>query len=248
MKGALDRLAQLISDRGSAAASHDVGVGLDDGATASAAGSWVAEPTRTLIDRLRQLLVTGQGPLIVGIDGRSGTGKSTLAAAVSNGFAKSGDDGVVTVIEGDQFYAGGSAATWDRRSAAERADRVIDWRRQREVLDSLRSGRAAEWHSFDWDAEDWESEVVPLAPVPLVARATPVIIVEGAYSCRPELHDLLDLRVLMDIPRDLRRSQLLERDGHAYRADWEARWSSAEDHYFATVMPPERFDLLISHP
>ena len=224
-----------------------VGVGPDHGANASAAGSWVAGPARALIVRLRELLVVAQDPLFVGIDGRSGTGKSTLAAAVSDGFTETGDDSLVTVIEGDQFYAGGSAATWDRQPAAEKADRVIDWRRQRDVLEQLRVRRVAEWRPFDWDADDWDSEVVPLVPVPLVARATPVIILEGAYSCRPELHDLLDLRVLLNVPGDLRRSQLLERDGHAYRADWEARWSSAEDHYFATVMPPGRYDLVIGH-
>ena len=155
--------------------------------------------------------VASQGPLFVGIDGRSGTGKSTLAAAVSDGFTETGDDNLVTVIEGDQFYVGGSAATWDRQPAAGKADRVIDWSRQRDVLLQLRVRGVAEWHSFDWDADDWDSEVVPLVPVPLVARATPVIILEGAYSCRPELHDLLDFRVLLDVPRDLRRSQLRTR-------------------------------------
>jgi uridine kinase len=221
-------------------------VGPDDVTATAAPGSWVAGPARALIGQLRDLIVAGQGPLIVGIDGRSGTGKSTLADAVSEGFAESEDHGVVTVIEGDQFYAGGSAATWDRRTAAEKADRVIDWRRQRAVLERLRVAGVAEWLAFDWDSDDWDNEIVPLAPLPLVARATPVIILEGAYSCRPELHDLLHLRVLLDIPRDVRRSQLLAREGHAYRADWEARWSTAEDHYFGTVMPPDRFDLVIS--
>jgi uridine kinase len=208
----------------------------------------MARGAQALIVRMRRRLIPGAGPLFVGIDGRSGTGKSTLAAAVSKGFAEMGDGGLVTVIEGDQFYAGGSAATWDRRSATDKVDRVIDWRRQREVLEQLRVHGVAEWHPFDWDAEDWDGDTVPLARVPLVARATPVVILEGAYSCRPELHDLLELRVLVDIPRDVRRRQLLEREGHAYRADWEARWSDAEDHYFGTVMPPARFDLVIGSP
>jgi uridine kinase len=154
---------------------------------------------------------------------------------------------MVTVIDGDQFYAGGSAATWDAKTAAEKADRVMDWRRQRDVLEQLRAHGIAEWHPFDWEAEDWDSDAVPLAPAPQVARATPVVILEGAYSCRPELHDVLDLRVLLEIPADVRRRQLLHREGDAYRADWEARWSSAEDHYFGTVMPPHRFDVVIDN-
>ena len=202
-----------------------------------------------LIARLRTQVAGRTTPLFVGIDGRSGAGKSTLAAAIATEFAES-DPGValVTVIEGDQFYAGGSAESWDHRTAAEKADQVIDWRRQRHVLEQLRARGVAEWYPFDWEAEDWDRDSVPLASEPIVARAGSVVVLEGAYSCRPELHDLLDLRVLVDIPREVRRRRLLEREGDAYRSDWEARWGAAEDWYFGTIMPPERFDLLLGRP
>jgi uridine kinase len=46
--------------------------------------------------------------VFVGLDGRSGAGKSTLAALVAKRLRISGSGHeVVTVIEGDQFYAGG---------------------------------------------------------------------------------------------------------------------------------------------
>jgi uridine kinase len=149
------------------------------------------------------------------------------------------------VIDGDQFYAGGSAESWDRRTPAEKADSVIDWRRQRHVLEQLRQRGVVEWFPFDWEAANWDSDIVPFASDPIVTRATSMVILEGAYSCRPELHDLLDVRVLVDIPDAVRRRQLLEREGEAYRSDWEARWSAAEDWYFETVMPPERFDFIL---
>ncbi|MEV1293962.1 hypothetical protein [Pseudonocardia sp. NPDC049635] len=188
----------------------------------------------------------GRRPLFAGLDGRSGAGKSTLAQALTQDVGPAGDGpGQVTVIEGDEFYGGGSAEVWDRRSAAEKVDRVIDWRRQRDVLERLRRHGVAEWHGFDWDSEDWDSEIIPLVAAPTVVRAAPVVVLEGVYSCRPELHDLLDLRVLLEVPRHVRRRRLLDRDGDEYRADWDARWSAAEDHYFGTVMPPERFDLVL---
>lgn len=200
-----------------------------------------------LIAYLRARVSGGHRALIVGIDGRSGSGKSTLAATISSRLGDSEHGGpLVTVIDGDQFYAGGSAESWDRRTPAEKADNVIDWRRQRLVLEQLRQGAVVEWFPFDWEAANWDSDIVPLAPEPVVTRARSMVVLEGAYSCRPELHDLLDLRVLVDIPHELRRRQLLEREGEAYRADWEARWSAAEDWYFETVMPRERFDVIIS--
>jgi len=198
-----------------------------------------------LLDRLRDARSRAE-PLFVGIDGRSGAGKSTLAAEVgariTDGYHT---EDVVTVIDGDQFYAGGSSESWDRRTPAMKASRVIDWRRQRAVLEQLRRRGVAEWHPFDWDSDDWDADIVPLAKEPVVATARSLVILEGAYSCRPELHDVLDLRVLLDTPRDIRRQRLLEREGEEYRTDWEARWSDAEEYYFGTVMPPSRFDLIL---
>ncbi len=198
-----------------------------------------------LIARLRAELAGRHAPLFVALDGRSGAGKTMLAIAVASGLRRADDDDGVVVIEGDQFYAGGSAATWDRRTTSEKAAGVIDWRRQRAVLLELREQGAATWRPFDWEAADWDADRVPLAREPVRCRAGSVVMLEGAYSCRPELHDLLDLRVLLQVPRDVRRRRLLDREGEAYRADWEARWSTAEDHYFDAVMPPSAFDVVL---
>ena len=42
-----------------------------------------------------------------------------------------------------------------------------------------------------------------------------------------------------------RCAPLLEREGLHYRAEWEARWSEAEDLYFERLMPPSAFDLVL---
>jgi uridine kinase len=218
----------------------------DAGASVSDSSDEIAMP---LVERLLDEAAARSGPLFVGLDGRSGAGKSSVAAAVAGRLA--GGEHVrptVTVIEGDQFYAGGSGASWDERTPAQKAAWVIDWRRQRSVLRQLRDEGAAEWHPFDWEAEDWDTENVPLSTQSVRSVVAPVVMLEGAYSCRPELHDLLDLLVLLEIPRDVRRRQLLGRQGDEYRADWEARWSAAEDYYFGSVMPAKRFDLVLGSP
>lgn len=190
--------------------------------------------------------------IVVGIDGRSGSGKSTIAATAADALrAELGID--VAVVEGDDFYGGGSAATWDARSVEERVERVIDWRAERRLLEALRAGDPGEpgdpgapatYRPFDWDADDWDADEVPLGD-PVEVAPAPVVLLEGAYSCRPELADLLDLRVLVDVPTEVRRSQLLGREGDDYRADWEARWSAAENRYFGEVVPAEGFDLVL---
>lgn len=192
-----------------------------------------------LVDRLRQEL--RDEPLFVGLDGRSGSGKSTLAEQAQ---ALLGTD-ILTIIEGDSFCGGGSSASWDARTVEEKVAGVIDWRRQRKLLEALRQMGEGSWRPFDWDSEDWDSEPVPLAAEPMTCRATPIVLLEGAYSCRPELADLLDLRILLEVPVERRRQQLLQREGAEYREDWERRWSEAEAYYFGQVVSEEEFDLLL---
>lgn len=203
-----------------------------------------ASDEAALVDAVLDARTRRAAPLVVGIDGRSGGGKSTLAAAVAAHLPVA-HGLTVAVIEGDQFYAGGSSSTWDARTAEAKADLVIDWRRQRAVLEALLADGVAEWRPFDWEADDWDADEIPLLATPSRAATADVVVLEGAYSCRPELHDLLDLTVLLDPPADRRRQQLLDREGDTYRADWEARWGEAEDHYFGAVMPPERFHLVL---
>ncbi|MCB0959125.1 MAG: MOSC domain-containing protein [Acidimicrobiales bacterium] len=195
-----------------------------------------------LVHRLRALAAEADRPITVGVDGRSGSGKSTLVATVADALRADGT--TVTVVEGDDFYLGGSAPTWDARSAAEKADTVIDWRAQRPVLEALRAGEAASYCPFDWESDDWDADERPIGE-PILLDPAEVVLLDGAYSGRPELADLLDLRVLLEVPTAIRRAQLLDREGEAYRAEWEGRWSAAEDRYFGVVAPADGFDLVL---
>jgi uridine kinase len=86
-------------------------------------------------------------PVLVALDGRSGAGKSTLAGASGNALG-------ALVIDGDDFYRGGTDASWDAMTAEAKIERVIDWRRQRAVLESLRRRQRATWRPYDWEADD----------------------------------------------------------------------------------------------
>ena len=164
-----------------------------------------------LASRIRELVRTTAAPVVVALDGRSGAGKSTLARSVARTLG-------AAVVEGDDFYAGGSAEQWDAMSPAARADHCIDWQRQRPVLDArLRRGEPATWTAYDWDADDGRPAVDPRACAP-----HRVVILEGVYSARPELADVLHLRVLLDTPAEIRQARLLEREGEDRRGEWPA--------------------------
>jgi uridine kinase len=182
---------------------------------------------------IESLRVGRPTPLLVALDGRSAAGKSTLAGQVATGIG-------AIVIDGDDFYSGGTATEWDAMSPAEKVAHCIDWKRQRPVLEALSRGEPASWNRYDWEANDGR-----LVEHPTTVGPSPVVILEGVYSGRPELADLHDLRVLYDAPADLRRERLIQREGEGFRDEWNARWSEAEHWYFTRVMPEKAFDLVI---
>jgi len=192
----------------------------------------IVESVVSAIERCRQDV--GDRTVLIGLDGRSGAGKSTLAAAIAAALPS------VAVIKGDEFYTGGAQEAWDDCSAEEKSSLVIDWRRQRSVIDALGRGEVARWHCYDWEKFDGS-----LVDDVTVTPPADVVVLEGAYSCRPELAERLDLTVLLRLRADVRLGRLLDRDGQAYRDDWLARWTEAEDHYFSVARPPESFDLVL---
>lgn len=171
--------------------------------------------------------------LVVAVDGRSGSGKSTLAKAVAERIG-------AVLIDGDDFYAGGVAELWDAMTPAERVSHCIDWQRQRPVLEMLRQKQPAAWRAYDWDADTGQ-----LLEQPTSRQPAEVVILEGVYSARPELADLVDLNVLLEIPEPTRLSRLLQREGEHFDPQWAERWAVAETWYFEHVMPPKAFDLVL---
>jgi uridine kinase len=174
-------------------------------------------------------------PYVIAIDGPSGAGKSTLGAALTLRVP-------ATVIDGDDFYSahlpGLDQPAREAMSDAEAAASIIDWRRLRaEALLPLSERRAACYAPFDWEAHDGS-----LGP-PKTVRAADLVIVEGVYSARPELADMVDLRVILEVPADVRARRLADRRDPEDLAHF---WDRAEQHYFSEICPPHTFDLRLS--
>jgi uridine kinase len=110
-------------------------------------------------------------PVLVAIDGRSGSGKSTMAAELAPMLR-------AAVVTGDDFYRVLPDA--DRRAlhAAEGVARYFDWERLREeALVPLRGDRPATFHPYDWHAGQLSTQVREIP-------SRDVILVEGVYSAR----------------------------------------------------------------
>jgi uridine kinase len=172
------------------------------------------------------------GPIkIIGVDGHSAAGKSTLAATLAGQFERA------VVIHGDDFYRVMDEQRREGLSPAEGAEFYYDWERQRDVLDRLSAGRTVSYRPYDWAANE-------LAAEPVTVAAAPVIIMEGLFVSRPELAACIDLALLVTTDPGARRSR--QRARADATPQWWDRWDAAERWYFENVRPANSFDLIIA--
>lgn len=141
---------------------------------------------------------------VVAIDGPSGSGKSSLAAALAGELGW-------PVISMDDLFPG-----WNGPAAA--SPLLVE-----QVLEPLSQGRPAGYRRWDWLAGTWDGWVS--------VAAGPGLIVEGCASSVGRAREFAALRVWVEADRDIRMARGLERDGESYRPHWE-RWATQEDELF----------------
>ena len=154
---------------------------------------------------------------IVGIDGGTGAGKTTLAHRIADLL-----NGAV-VVHTDEFIRCRS----QRRESGAGSDELgwdMDWRRVRdEVLTPVRAGCATAYRGLVWTAD----VLGPLREIPQHAT----LIVEGVYALRPALRDFYDVQVWVIGPPTARHGVSFARDGEESRAPLMRWWVPEEDRY-----------------
>jgi len=203
-------------------------------ADATAAGDAVA-------DAIRQLMARHNRPILIAIDGASGSGKSTFALRLVAEFK-------AALVQSDDFFAAGiSNAEWDARTPEERATDAIDWQRVRvEALEPLLAGKSAKWHPFDFAGGVRPDGTYAMRSDFVEREPALVIVLEGAYSTGGALADLIDLTVLVDAPREVRHERVQAREEQEFLAAWHTRWDAAEEVYFTKIRPRSSFDLVVT--
>ena len=193
-----------------------------------------------IVAEIRRLLANRGTPIVVALDGGSGSGKSTLASLIARELP-------AALITGDDFFAADiTDAVWERRSPQARAADAMDWRRLRaEALEPLLAGKSAKWHALDFEAGVRPNGTYALRMDFVEREPRTVIVLDGAYSTRPELADLIDLSVLVDAPVGMRHERLATREDGSFLASWHARWDEAEEYYFKHLRPKSSFDLVV---
>lgn len=148
-------------------------------------------------------------PLLIGIDGRSGSGKTLLSSVLAENLA---DAHEVTVLRLEDLYQG-----WDGLQTGMQI--FTD-----EVLPKLAAGETATYQTWDWHAaqshEGGPGDVVTTEP-------TEVIICEGVGVGARANRELLDLLIWLRVPDQVRYDRAMQRDGASYTKQWE-NWATQE--------------------
>ena len=160
-------------------------------------------------------LLQGDAPrVIVALDGKCATGKTTLAGALAETYG-------CAVCHMDDFFLRPAQRTPERM--AKPGENVDHERFLEEVLRPLYEGKPASYRPWSCRTQSF-SEARELTP-------TRLTIVEGAYSLHPALRGYYNLRAVLTAPLDVRLARLREREGDNF-PNYPAKWIPLEDAYF----------------
>ena len=178
----------------------------------------------TVVFRARPSYGYRMRPLVIGIAGGTGSGKTTVARNLAAGLPA----GVVSLIDHDSYYrdrkdlpfAERAALNYDHPDSLETELLV-------EQLGRLRAGEAVEVPMYDFTTHTRRIETRRIEP-------TPVIVVEGILVLQNSaLRAKLDIKIFVDTDADIRVFRRIRRD-----LEQRARsFDSVRDQYYSTVRP-----------
>ena len=188
-----------------------------------------AEMMQKIYCRLIENAAGKSGPAILAIDGRCASGKTTLGNQLAAEWNAS-------LFHMDDFYLQPQQRTEER--LAEPGGNVDRERFLEEVLLPLREGKAVSYRRFDCGTFTFE-------PARLIEPAG-IAIVEGSYAMHPQLRDLYDLRIFMDIDPEEQMRRILKRNGPEAAERFRTRWIPLEEAYFEGCSVREASDIIIN--
>ncbi|EJP25779.1 uridine kinase [Peptostreptococcaceae bacterium AS15] len=142
-------------------------------------------------------------PILIGITGGTGSGKTTVAEAIHSAF----EGNSITMIMQDSYYKDQSHITFEERLKTNYDHpHSIDMEHLIGDLKSLMSGKSIDMPVYDFAEHTRKSETVHIVP-------TDIIIVEGILVLDDKnLRDLLDIKIYVDTDADIRILRRMQRD------------------------------------
>ena len=180
-------------------------------------------------------------PILVGVAGGSGSGKTTVARRITEAFASY----AVVHMDMDSYYKDlGHMTMPERRKVNFDHPDAFDSELFTAHLSDLKRQRAIDKPVYDFTRSTRSSEVVRLKPAP-------VVVVEGIMVlATPEVRALLDAKIFVATDDDIRFIRRLERDvaerGRSLESVIEQYTQTVRPMHHAFVEPSKRHaDIII---
>lgn len=168
-----------------------------------------------------------QQMVLAAIDGRCGSGKTTLAKCVAEVFP-------CRVFHADDYYLplGQRCKGWEKKPAAN-----MDLERlQKQVLEPASQGKEITYIPYSCQKGAYgEPQKIPAAPLTLV---------EGSYAQHPALAQFYDLKLFLSCETSTQETRLRVREGN-YFAMFATRWIPLEEGYIAQYGIAERANICL---
>ena len=173
------------------------------------------------------ILLKEKNFVIVAIDGKCTSGKTTLASKLAEIYD-------CNVFHMDDFFLRPEQRTPER--FAEVGGNVDYERFHEEVLLPLKSGKAFSYRPFD-------CSTFTLA-APVTAAPKKLNIIEGTYSHHPYFGNPYDLKILLTVDEETQHKRILERPVFLHRRFFE-EWIPMENRYFEVFRISDQANLIL---
>jgi uridine kinase len=171
-----------------------------------------------LAERVRRTAPRDGRTCVVAVDGRSGAGKTSLAAGL-------GAELGAPVVTLEELYGG-----WDG------LERGIDLLVS-EVLEPLSVGRSPRVPRYDWVSGGWAD--------PWVLEPPRILIVEGVGAGARRAAAYESMLIWIEAAGSVRKKRALDRDGETFFPYWDM-WAAQEDEMLAREHTPDRADVVVT--
>ena len=171
------------------------------------------------------ILLKENSRVLIAIDGRCASGKTTLARQLQNLRA-------CNVFHMDDFFLRPKQRTESRLKSP---GGNVDYERfLKEILIPVS-------HGIEFDYQPYDCHTQKLA-APVHVSPSPLSIIEGSYSCHPMLWDYYTHRIFLTIDSETQRRRILARNGPENAAVFQQRWIPLEEQYFEACQIQRRCD------
>jgi uridine kinase len=186
------------------------------------------------MDKLLELIKEKQDllnrPLIIGIDGRCGSGKTTLS-----NYLKSVLD--CEIIRMDHFFLQVFQRTDNR---LKEIGGNFDYERFiLEVKNPINNKKDISYQVFNCSTMRLEERIN--------ININKIIVIEGTYSLHPLIEDIYDIKVFVNIDKDKQINRIKIRDGEILLKRFIGEWIPKEEDYFLKFNILNNVDLIIKN-